>query len=99
MKALGSSQVLLDEPRAEVDIDLDQGDITDAAEAVDLTGLDDEDVTGACFKLFAVDGPETTNWYVTEAREALGRLDRLFPSTLAGSAAAGACPVDADAGP
>jgi hypothetical protein len=40
-------------------IKLDEGRVTDAAEAVDLPGLDDENVTCAGFELFAVDGPET----------------------------------------
>ena len=52
-------QILLDEPRAEVDVELDEGTLADAAEAVDLAGLDDENVAGARFELFAVDGPES----------------------------------------
>jgi hypothetical protein len=42
-----------------MDIELDQGPVTDAAEAVDLTGLDDEDVTRSGFEFLSVDGPET----------------------------------------
>jgi len=40
-------------------VDLDEGRVTDAAEAVDLPGLDDENVTGARLELVAVHGPET----------------------------------------
>jgi hypothetical protein len=42
-----------------MDIDLDQGDIADAAEAMDLPGLDDKNVTGAGLELFSIHGPET----------------------------------------
>jgi hypothetical protein len=41
-------------------IDLDQGRVTNAAKAVDLTGLDDKDVTCTGFEFLSVDGPETT---------------------------------------
>jgi hypothetical protein len=41
-------------------IHLNQGRITNAAEAMDLPGLDDENVTRAGFELLAVDGPETS---------------------------------------
>jgi hypothetical protein len=39
-------------------IELDEGCVTNAAEAVDLTGLDDENVTRSCFEFLSVDGPE-----------------------------------------
>jgi hypothetical protein len=42
-----------------MDIKLDEGPIPNAAEAVDLTGLDDEDVTRPGFEFLSVDGPET----------------------------------------
>jgi hypothetical protein len=40
-------------------VELDQGPVTDAAEAVDLTGLDDQNVTCSGFEFLSVDGPET----------------------------------------
>ena len=40
-------------------INLDEGCIADAAEAMDLPGLDDKNVTGAGFEFLPVDGPET----------------------------------------
>jgi hypothetical protein len=41
-------------------IELNQGRVTNAAKAVDLTGLDDKDVTRAGFEFLSVDGPETS---------------------------------------
>jgi hypothetical protein len=40
-------------------IDLDEGRVSDAAEAMDLPGLHHENVTGAGLELLSVDGPET----------------------------------------
>jgi len=40
-------------------IELDPWPVTNAAEAMDLSGLDDENVTGPCFELLSVDGPPT----------------------------------------
>jgi hypothetical protein len=40
-------------------LELDEGCVTDAAEAVDLPGLDDENVTCSGFEFLSVDGPET----------------------------------------
>ena len=40
-------------------IELDEWPVPDAAEAVDLTGLDDENVTRSGFEFLPVDGPET----------------------------------------
>jgi len=40
-------------------IALDKGRVANAAEAVDLTGLDDEDVSRPGFEFLSVDGPET----------------------------------------
>jgi hypothetical protein len=42
-----------------MDIELDQRPVTDAAETVDLTGLDDQDVTRSGFEFLSVHGPET----------------------------------------
>jgi hypothetical protein len=39
-------------------IELDQGCVTNAAKAVDLTGLDDQNVTCSGFEFLSVDGPE-----------------------------------------
>ena len=50
------------ESRAEMYIHLDEGRVTDAAEAVDLPGLDDENVTGSGFELLPVHGPETATF-------------------------------------
>jgi len=52
----------LHESRAEMYIHLDEGRVTDAAEAVDLPGLDDENVTGSGFELLPVHGPETATF-------------------------------------
>jgi hypothetical protein len=41
-------------------IELDEGCVTNAAEAVDLPSLDDENVTRSRFELLTVDGPEST---------------------------------------
>jgi hypothetical protein len=40
-------------------IELDERCVTNAAEAVDLTGLDDENVTCSGLEFLTVDGPET----------------------------------------
>jgi hypothetical protein len=40
-------------------IELDQGSVPNAAEAVNLTGLDDENITRSGFEFLSVDGPET----------------------------------------
>src|SRR3954447_24690744 len=53
-------QVLLNEARAQVDVELDEGDVADATEAVDLPGLDDQDVAGAGFEVLPVDRPQPT---------------------------------------
>ena len=44
-------QILLHEARAEMHIELDERSVTNAAEAVDLTGLDDENVTRSGFRI------------------------------------------------
>ena len=51
-------QVLLDETGAEVDVDLYQWRLANSLEAVDLTGLDDEDVAGSRLELVAIHDPE-----------------------------------------
>jgi hypothetical protein len=43
-----------------VDVDLDERRVTDAAERMDLTRLDDENVTCARFDFLTVDDPQTT---------------------------------------
>jgi hypothetical protein len=40
-------------------IELDERRVTNAAEAVDLTGLDDKNVSRSGFEFLSVDGPET----------------------------------------
>jgi len=50
-------QVLLDEARAQVDVELHELRLPDARETVYLTGFDDQDVAGARFELFPVDDP------------------------------------------
>ncbi len=52
------AQVLLNESRTQVNVDLHQRRVADAAKSVDLAGLDDENVAGAGLELLAVDGPE-----------------------------------------
>src|SRR5215218_8912234 len=55
-----SRQVFLDEPRAQVDVDLHERLVADAAEAVNLAGLHHENVAGTGLELLAVDIPETS---------------------------------------
>ena len=49
----------LDERRVQMHIELHQRTLADAPEAVNLAGLDDEDVTGAGLELLAVHDPQT----------------------------------------
>jgi hypothetical protein len=42
-----------------VHVELNEGRVTNATEAMDLSCLDDEDVTRARFELFSIDVPET----------------------------------------
>jgi hypothetical protein len=58
--ALG--QVLLDEPGTEMDIDLNERRVASATEAMDLAGLDDQNVTCAGFEFLTVDDPKTTTF-------------------------------------
>src|ERR1700740_2534432 len=51
------AQILLYESRADMNVHLDQRAIADGFEAVNLAGLDDEDVPGAAFKRLTVHGP------------------------------------------
>jgi hypothetical protein len=60
LPARTSGEIFLDELRAEMYIDLNKRCVSDATEAVDLTGLHDEDVAGAGFELLAVDVPEAS---------------------------------------
>jgi hypothetical protein len=50
-----SGEVFLDEARTEMDVDLDQRLVTDALKAVDLSGLDHQDVARAGLELLAID--------------------------------------------
>jgi hypothetical protein len=43
-------------------VDLHEGRVPDAAEAVDLPGLDDQNVACAGFEVLTVDGPETATF-------------------------------------
>ena len=52
-------QVLLDEARIQVNVDLHQRRITDRLEAMDLTGLDDKDISRAALEGLAVYGPHS----------------------------------------
>jgi hypothetical protein len=45
-----------------MDIDLDERRVTNAAEAMDLAGLDDQNVPGAGFEFLTVDDPQTTTF-------------------------------------
>src|SRR5689334_14290512 len=49
-------EVLLNEARAQVHVELNEGLVADARERVDLAGLDDEDVPRSGLELLAVDG-------------------------------------------
>src|SRR5262249_55435282 len=53
-----SAQILLYEAWAQVHVELDQRRIANAAEAVNLAGLDDENVTRSGLEFLAVHGPE-----------------------------------------
>jgi len=55
-----SRQVFLDETWAEVDVDLNEWLVADAAEAVNLARLHHENVAGACLEFFAVYVPEAS---------------------------------------
>jgi hypothetical protein len=52
-------QVLLNEAGAEVDVELYERRIADGLEAVDLTGLDDKNVSGAALECLAVNRPDS----------------------------------------
>src|SRR3974390_830397 len=56
------SQILLDEPRTEVHIDLYQWRIADGREAVDLTGLDHKNISCSAFERFTVDRPHSSSF-------------------------------------
>src|SRR5690606_7643782 len=56
--AAASGEVFLYEPRTEVDIQLHQRLVADAAEAVDLSRLDHQNVPGAGFEFHPVHRPE-----------------------------------------
>src|SRR6266850_6761045 len=53
-------QVLLNEPRADVDVELYQWRIANGLEAVNLAGLDDKDVSRTALKRLAIDSPRST---------------------------------------
>jgi hypothetical protein len=57
MTALG--EVLLYEPRAEMHVNLHKWRISDTAEAVNLSGLDHEDVACPRLEFIAIDVPES----------------------------------------
>src|SRR6476646_7444580 len=73
-------QVLLNETRTEMDIQLNERLVADALEAVNLAGLDDEDVTRAGLELLAI--------HCVESATSLNELDlvvrmpmRAWPAT------------------
>ena len=51
-------QVLLDESRAEMHVDLHQGLVANAAEAMDLSGLDHENIPGTGLEFLSVHSPD-----------------------------------------
>jgi len=51
------AQILLDESWTQMNVDLDERAIPDGFEAVNLAGLDDENVPRATFKRLSVHGP------------------------------------------
>jgi hypothetical protein len=57
-----SGQVLLNETGTEVNVDLHQWRIADATKAVNLSGLDDQNVACAGFEFLSVDGPEAATF-------------------------------------
>jgi hypothetical protein len=56
---IASGHVLLDETRTEVNIQLNKRHIPNIAEAMDLAGLDDENVAGAGLEFLAIHSPES----------------------------------------
>ena len=55
-------KVLLDKAGTEVDVDLYERGRADSLEAVDLTGLDDKNVSGFALKGLAVDRPDSLSF-------------------------------------
>lgn len=55
---VSGSQVLLNEARTEMDVDLNERRVANAAKAVNLSGFDNENVTGPGFEFLSVDVPE-----------------------------------------
>jgi len=53
-----ASEIFLDEARAEMNVQLNQGFISNAAKTVDLSRLDHENVARAGLEFLAIDGPE-----------------------------------------
>src|SRR5207248_11714147 len=53
-------RILLNEPRAQVHVELHERRVADAAKAVDFTRLDDQDVAGSGLELLAVDRPQSS---------------------------------------
>jgi hypothetical protein len=51
-------EILLNEGRTEMHVDLHQRFVTDAFEAVHLASLDDENVSGAGLEFFSIDIPD-----------------------------------------
>jgi len=56
-RLLGLSQVLLNEPWAEMNVNLNQGRIANAFETMDLASLDDKDIASAALKALTVHHP------------------------------------------
>ena len=71
-------QVLLNETRTQVDVELHQRRIAHGLEAVNLAGLDHEDVAGAAFKSLAIDSPHTAS-FADELDLIVGMTMRSWP--------------------
>lgn len=60
--AAGLIQIFLDEPGAEVDVELDKRGVAIALDPMDLAGLDDKVVARASFEFPSVDDPEAASF-------------------------------------
>ena len=58
-EGVSALQVLLDEAWTEVNVDLYQRRVTNSLEAMDLTGLNDKDISRAALEGLAVDRPHS----------------------------------------
>src|SRR5206468_1911092 len=75
------SEVFLDESWTDVHVELHQRRVADVLEAMDLAGLDHEDVAGARLELLAIDDPQSATF--------LDELDLVVGMSMRSGAGAG----------